>query len=165
MPIRLLRPFLRLLLGAGLLLSLGACASWFGGSDPLRVDLVGLEPLPSQGMEARFAVKLRVQNPNDSTIDYHGVSLDLSVNGRPLASGVSDQSGQVPRFGEQVLSVPVSISAFRLMRQAMGLGNAPPLKGLPYELSGKLAGGLFGTVRFSDRGVLDWPANAPVPSI
>lgn len=160
-----IRSVLRHLLTLALLLNLGACASWFGGSDPLRVDLVGLEPLPAQGMEARFAVKLRVQNPNDSSIDYHGVALDLSVNGRPLASGVSDQSGQVPRFGEQVLSVPVSISAFRLVRQAWGLGNAQPLKGLPYELSGKLAGGLFGTVRFNDKGVLDWPANAPVPSL
>lgn len=156
---------LRLWLAACLLFGLGGCAGLFGGRDPLQVDLVGLEPLPGEGMEARFAVKLRVQNPNDSAIDYDGVALALNVNGRPLASGVSDQSGQLPRFGERVLSVPVSISALRLVRQAWTLGNAPPLKGLPYEVEGKFSAGLFGSVRFRDSGVLDWPANAPLPNL
>ncbi|WP_152227767.1 LEA type 2 family protein [Pseudomonas sp. SCB32] len=140
-----------------LLLALGACSTLFGGRDPLRVDLVGLEPIAGQGMEARFAVKLRVQNPNEDAIDYHGIALDLAVNGQPLASGVSDASGQVPRFGEKVISVPVSISAFSAIRQAWSLSGGPPRQGMPYEINGKLAGGLFGTVRFSTKGVLNWP--------
>ena len=140
-----------------LLLALGACSSLFATRDPLRIDLVGLEPATGQGMEARFTVKLRVQNPNDQAIDYNGIALDLSVNGQPLASGVSDASGQVPRFGEKVISVPVSISAFSAFRQAWGLSGGPPRQGMPYEINGKLAGGLFGTVRFNDKGVLNWP--------
>lgn len=140
-----------------LLLALGACASLFGQRDPLRIDLVGLEPAAGQGMEARFVVKLRVQNPNDQAIDYNGIALDLSVNGQPLASGVSDESGQVPRFGEKVITVPVSVSAFSAIRQAWGLSGGPPRQGMPYEINGKLAGGLFGTVRFNDKGVLNWP--------
>lgn len=140
-----------------LLLALGACASLFGQRDPLRINLVGLEPAAGQGMEARFVVKLRVQNPNDQAIDYNGIALDLSVNGQPLASGVSDESGQVPRFGEKVITVPVSVSAFSAIRQAWGLSGGPPRQGMPYEINGKLAGGLFGTVRFNDKGVLNWP--------
>lgn len=139
-------------------LALGACSSLFGLRDPLRVDLVGLEPVTGQGMEARFAVKLRVQNPNEEAIDYNGVALDLAVNGQPLASGVSDASGQIPRFGEKVISVPISISAFSAFRQAWGLSGGPPRQGMPYEINGKLAGGLFGTVRFNDKGVLNWLA-------
>ena len=138
-------------------LALGACSSLFGLRDPLRVDLVGLEPVAGQGMEARFILKLRVQNPNESAIDYDGIALDLAVNGQPLASGVSDASGQVPRFGEKVISVPVSISVFSGIRQAWGLSGGPPRQGMPYEINGKLAGGLFGTVRFNDKGVLNWP--------
>lgn len=147
---------LRVLLSGLLAIGLAACAS-LAPRDPLRIDLVGLEPLPGQGLEVRFAVKLRVQNPNDSAIAYDGVALDLEVNGQPLASGVSDQRGRVPRFGETVLSVPVSISAFSAMRQAWGAAGYRPGQGLPYALSGKLAGGPFGTTRFSDQGVLDWP--------
>ncbi|MBS7662101.1 LEA type 2 family protein [Pseudomonas lalucatii] len=139
--------------------SLGGCGS-LALRDPLHIDLVGLEPLPGQGLEMRFALKLRVQNPNDRALDYHGVALALELNGQPLASGVSDQRGQVPRFGEALLSVPVSISAFSAMRQAWGAAGYRSGQGLPYELSGKLAGGLFGTTRFTDRGVLNWPEPA-----
>lgn len=140
-----------------LLLSLAACST-LGMRDPLKINLVGVEPLQGQGLEMRFAVKLRVQNPNDSVINYNGIALDLEVNNQPLASGVSNQSGQVPGFGEAVISVPVTISAFSAMRQAMGATGFKPEQGLPYKLSGKLAGGLFGTVRFSDTGTLDLPA-------
>ncbi|MFI8480770.1 LEA type 2 family protein [Pseudomonas sp. NPDC078700] len=138
------------------ILSLVACST-LSPRDPVKIDLVGLEPLPGEGLEMRFSVKLRVQNPNDSAIDYNGIALDLDVNNQPLASGVSDQSGQIPRFGEAVISVPVTISAFSAMRQAMGASLYKPGQDLPYEISGKLAGGLFGTSRFSDSGTLNWP--------
>ncbi|MFJ3367220.1 LEA type 2 family protein [Pseudomonas sp. NPDC086251] len=139
-----------------LLLSLNACAL-FPNRDPLNINVVGFEPLQSQDMEVRFAVKIRVQNPNDSTIDYNGVALDLEVNGQPLASGVSDQSGSIARFSETVLTVPVSVSAFSVLRQTLGLSQTQTLNNLPYVLRGKLAGGLFGTMRFMDSGKLSLP--------
>ena len=138
------------------LLSLSACAL-FPNRDALHINVVGIEPLQSQDLEVRFAVKLRVQNPNETTIDYNGVALDLEVNGRPLAAGVSDQQGSIPRFSETVLTVPVSVSAFSVLRQTLGLSQTQSLNNLPYVLRGKLAGGLFGTVRFVDRGTLDLP--------
>lgn len=138
------------------LLSLSACAL-FHDRDALHINVVGIEPLQSQDLEVRFAVKLRVQNPNETAIDYNGVALDLEVNGRPLAAGVSDQQGSIPRFSETVLTVPVSVSAFSVLRQTLGLSQTQSLNNLPYVLRGKLAGGLFGTVRFVDRGTLDLP--------
>lgn len=138
------------------LLSLSACAL-FPDRDALHINVVGIEPLQSQDLEVRFAVKLRVQNPNETAIDYNGVAMDLEVNGRPLAAGVSDQQGSIPRFSETVLTVPVSVSAFSVLRQTLGLSQTQSLNNLPYVLRGKLAGGLFGTVRFVDRGTLDLP--------
>jgi hypothetical protein len=113
--------------------------------------------LPSQDLEVRFAIKLRVQNPNETAIDYNGIALDLEVNGHSLASGVSDQSGSIPRFSETIVSVPVSISAFSVLRQTLGLSQTQTLDNLPYVLHGKLAGGLFGTMRFVDSGKLSLP--------
>ncbi|MFJ4196172.1 LEA type 2 family protein [Pseudomonas sp. NPDC089534] len=139
-----------------LLLSLSACAL-FPSRDPVNINVVGLEPLPSQDLEMRFALKLRVQNPNETAIDYNGIALDLEVNGHPLASGVSDQAGSIPRFSEAVVSVPVSVSAFSVLRQTLGLSQAQNLDNLPYVLRGKLAGGAFGTMRFTDRGKLSLP--------
>lgn len=139
-----------------LLLSLSACAL-LPNRDPLNINVVGFEPLQSQDMEVRFAVKIRVQNPNETAIDYNGVAVDLSVNGQPLASGVSDQSGSIGRFSETVLTVPVSVSAFSVLRQTLGLSQTQTLNNLPYVLRGKLAGGLFGTMRFTDSGKLSLP--------
>ena len=85
--------------------------------------VAGIEPLEGQGMELRLMVKLRVQNPNDAQIDYNGVALTMDVQGKTLASGVSDATGSVPRFGEAVIDVPVTISAFRMVRQAMGMAQ------------------------------------------
>lgn len=136
--------------------SLAGCASLLN-RDPVRINVVGLEPLAGQGLEMRFAVKLRVQNPNDAPIDYDGVALELEVNGKPFATGVSNQSGSVPRFGETVFSVPVSVSAFSAARQALGVATGSTLKGLPYVIRGQLAGGALGGVRFVDRGTLDVP--------
>lgn len=139
-----------------LLLSLNACAL-FPNRDPVNINVVGLEPLPSQELEVRFAIKLRVQNPNETAIDYNGIALDLEVNGHSLASGVSDQSGLVPRFSEAIVTVPVSVSAFSVLRQTLGLSQTQSLDNLPYVLRGKLAGGLFGTMRFTDSGKLSLP--------
>ena len=58
------------------LLSLSACAL-FPNRDPVNINVVGLEPLPSQDLEVRFAIKLRVQNPNETAIDFDGLALDL----------------------------------------------------------------------------------------
>jgi LEA14-like dessication related protein len=132
--------------------------------DAPRVNVVGLDPLPSEGLELRFAVKLRVQNPNESPIDYDGVALDLEVNGKPLASGVSDAKGTVPRFGETVVSVPVTMTAMAALRQALGVMQGEPIEEVPYRLRGKLAGGMFGSLRFSSEGALNWPkATKPAP--
>ncbi|MCY1401129.1 Late embryogenesis abundant protein [compost metagenome] len=147
----------RFLLGALLVLTLSACAA-LGVRDPLNIQVVGVEPLPGEGLEMRFAVKLRVQNPNTTPIDYDGIALELKVNERSLARGVSAQSGSVPRFGETVLVVPVSISAFAAVRQALGLAENARLDSLPYVLRGKLGGGLLGGRRFSDAGTLDLSA-------
>ena len=142
-------------------LALNGCAGLFGG-DPLRVSVAGIEPVDGQGLEMRFNVKLRVQNPNESAVNFDGVSLALELNGKPFASGVSDQSGTVPRFGETVVNVPLTVPAFAAVRQVFALAGAVQADSaqsgqIPYILRGKLAGGLTGTTRFVDQGTLSLP--------
>jgi LEA14-like dessication related protein len=143
-----------LLACAAILLS--ACAS-LQQHDPVQVFVVGVEPLAGQGLELRMMVKLRVQNPNDAPIDYNGVSVQMDVQGKSFASGVSDESGSVPRFGETVIDVPVSVSAFRMARQAIDLMSHEFQGKLTYELSGKLAGPTFKSVRFKSKGDFTMP--------
>ncbi|BAP78008.1 hypothetical protein MT1_0832 [Pseudomonas sp. MT-1] len=163
MPLRSAVPVVRLLSVCLLALTLASCAAFFD-HDPLNVQVAGIQPLPGEGLELRMAVKLRVQNPNDRPLDYDGVALELEINGRNLASGVSDASGTIPRFGETVLSVPMTISAFSAARQALGLAEHIGMDEVPYVLRGKLAGGrTFGTQRFIEKGTLNLEGALPSP--
>ncbi len=148
----------------GAWLSATLCALLLAGcatlGDALRVNVVGVEPLQGEGLELRFAIKLRVQNPNQMSIDFNGVAVDLDLDGKNVATGVSDQQGSVPRFGETIITVPVTISAFAVARQLIGLSDVQSRGEIPYAVSGKLAGSSFGSVRFSRSGTLKLPQTA-----
>jgi len=133
------------------------------GNDPLQVTVAGIEPLQGEGMELRLMVKLRVQNPNDAPIDYRGVALTMDVQGKTFASGVSDSSGTVPGFGESVIAVPVTISAFRMVRQAMGMATGDGARKISYAMKGKLSGSMFAK-RFATHGDFELPARGATPT-
>jgi Late embryogenesis abundant protein len=152
------RHLLILLTGA-----IAGCAA-LPGQDPLRVTLAGIEGLPGAGLEVRFAVKLRVQNPNDTTIDFDGVAINLEVRGMDLGSGVSDAKGSIPRFGETLLTIPVTVSAFALVRQGLSFATGDRSK-VTFVASGKLGGTGFGSMRFKTQGEFEIPsAAAPAPA-
>lgn len=136
-----------------LVLAATGCAN-LGTRDPLMIDVAGIETLPGEGMELNLAVRIRVQNPNDEPVEYNGIALMLDVNDRTLASGVSNEVGTVPRYGEIVFTVPMTISAFDVARQIYGVMNAEDPNRVEYSLRGKLEGGLFGSRRFHDQGEL-----------
>jgi len=138
------------------LLSLQGCAI-FQRSDPLQVTVAGIEPMEGQGqgLELRLLVKLRVQNPNDAPIDYNGVAVEMIVQGKTFATGVSDASGTVPRFGESVIAVPVTASAFRMLGEAFTLFRSGSSGKITYEMTGKLNGSGFNSVHFRTQGEFD----------
>jgi LEA14-like dessication related protein len=149
------RACLNLLMTAAAAGVLPGCAA-FAGLEPMRVSVVALEPLPSEGMEVRMTVKLRVVNPNDVALDFDGIWVELDVDGAPLASGVSSERGSVPRYAETVLAVPVSISAMAVLRQVLGLAKGRSTS-VRYVLRGRLGRIGGGSSRFSSSGDLDFP--------
>ena len=133
---------------------LAACAL-MPGRDPLQVNVADVESVSGEGFEFRMLVKLRVQNPNDAPVEYDGVYLKLDVLDKTFASGVSDERGVVPRFGEALITVPVTVSTLNLVRQTLGMmidGKRP--EKLTYRLEGKLNGPTFGSTRFQSQGEL-----------
>jgi len=141
---------------ASVLLAVAGCAALLG-TDPLQVNLAGVESLPGEGLEMRMAVKLRIQNPNDAPVNYDGVALTLELRGLDFASGVSDAQGTVPRFGETVVVVPVTVSAFAMAKQAYTFAMGDRSK-VTFVARGKLAGSGFGGMRFESKGEFDLPA-------
>ena len=140
---------------AGLWLAMAGCAG-MPGSDPLWVNLAGVDSLPSEGLEVRMAVKLRIQNPNDAAVSYDGAALTVELRGIDFATGVSDAKGSVPRFGETVLVVPVTVSAYAIARQVLEWPKGERSK-LTFVVRGKLAGSGFGGMRFESKGEFDLP--------
>ena len=140
------------------MLPFAGCAS-LQGREPVHVIMVGVEPLQGEGLELRMLVKLRIQNPNDIPLDFNGVSLQMDVQGKSFATGVSDIAGSVPRYGETIVNVPVSISVFRIARQAIGVITNEFGGKLAYEMSGRLAGPAFNSMRFKSRGEFTLPAD------
>ncbi len=130
------------------------------GRDPLQVTVAGIEPLQGQGLELRMLVKLRVQNPNDAPVDYNGVAVEMNVQGKTFATGVSDAGGSVPRFGEAIISVPVTVSAFRMVRQAVDMIRRGGSGTITYEMKGKLSGSTLNSMRFRTQGEFDLPATS-----
>lgn len=149
------RSWLRQLAVASATLALTGCAGLIG-REPLRVSVAGLEPLPSEGLELRMALKLRVQNPNETALDYDGLSIELDVHGARFASGVSNAHGSIGRFEEALISVPMTVSPLAIARQALDLAkNHSPR--IDYTLRGRLAGTGFGSGHFESSGQLDLP--------
>jgi hypothetical protein len=67
----------------------------------------------------------------------------------------------LPGFGEVVVTVPVTVSVLRMVRQVMGVLDGQPVDTIRYEMSGKLNGGVFDTVRFRSSGEFELPESTP----
>lgn len=139
---------------------LSACAGVGGyGERAPRVHLAGIDSLPGEGLEMRFMLKLRVQNPADADLHYDGIWAEVELRGQPLASGGAPVQGVVPRFGETVVMVPVTASGLNIARQVIGLLNgsreSERLGPVSYALRGRLGGIGFGGARFESKGELD----------
>ena len=132
-------------------LVLGSCAS-LPGRDPLQVSVTDIEPLPGGGMELRMLVKLRVQNPNDVPVEYNGVYVKLDVQDTTFATGVSDEHGSIPRYGESIIGVRVTASVLRAAVNAFGILSGKPVDRITYKLEGKIDGPVFTSFRFKSQG-------------
>jgi LEA14-like dessication related protein len=138
-------------------LTLAGCAI-FKHTDPPQVSVMAVEPAASgasQGLGAHMQLKLRVQNPNDTPIEYDGIYVQLDVQNKSLASGMTSQSGTVPAFGEAVILVPVEISYMGMASEAIGLLGGRSLDKITYDMHGKLSSTYSGALPFKSQGELN----------
>jgi LEA14-like dessication related protein len=126
-------------------LLLGGCAGLQPYAETPRVSLVSIQPLEMQMLEQRFALQLRIMNPNDVEIPVEGLSYALEINQREFAYGVSQQAVSIPPYGEALLQVEVVSNLLNVMRQLQQMGDSTGDGGLEYRLHGKI--GLAGLRR------------------
>jgi len=139
-------------------ISLNACAA-LSMQEPLSVTIADLKPIEIGVLEQRYALKVRLLNPNDTEIAFDGVVFDLEINDTPFAKGVSNQSSVIPRFGEALIDLQAVSGLQNILRQINEL-----LKGertsLTYRIKGRLHGGGFGSTRFDSSGEIAIPVGS-----
>jgi len=107
------------------LLLLSGCASLTTKLDPPRVTLDNFRSLPSDGGGPRFEIKLRVQNPNEQSLDIAGISYTIELLGKEVMSGVSNDIPLIEGYTEEVVTLEAGLQLFQILRLLTSLGQAP----------------------------------------
>jgi LEA14-like dessication related protein len=111
----------------------------------VQIALSDIELQEIKALETIFLLKLRIVNPNDTAIVIRSLKSDLKINGEPFASGISDESQNVPPFGTVTVPVVVYTSNFAivgsvieiLQKDVQQYGGRPE-EPLNYALDGQL---------------------------
>jgi len=152
-PLKRFRAAVLLLMTATLLT--WSCATMGPALEAPRVSLVNIIQQPSNGMETTFQLELRLINPNDVAINLKGIDCRIDINDTTIASGVSNETAELPALSTLVYPVTAYASAsdfIMLMVRLMADSNgAPEDFELNYSLRGRvfLADGIPGLNRLT----------------
>ncbi|WP_313951338.1 LEA type 2 family protein [Accumulibacter sp.] len=138
---------------------LSACASLNGLTQKPEVAIVGIDLLQLGFLEQRFALQLRIRNPNDVDLPIDGLSFEIEVNGQSFVSGLSDKRVSVPRFGEALLEVIASSTLAGALKQFHELRKGGRDR-VEYRIVGRLNVSGIGSVPFERRGELQMPGSS-----
>ena len=114
------------------------------------ITLEAVRPLNFSLSGQRLAVTLNVSNPNAFNLALRNVDLTATLNGEPIATGVSDTAVTIPANGEQLVELEVTAG----LDVALGL-----LRSALEQDQSSLAYGVNGNVRMSR-----WPFPIPFES-
>ena len=145
------------LIGLALSVLLGACANLgLEEFDEPTVELLAIEPLAAQGMEARFLLRLRIVNPNPIALDIDGLAYDVSLRDTKVLSGASNEDVRVEAYSEGEARVEVAAGMLASLALLRDLISNPPDAGIPYRLDAKISRrGFGGSMRVRHEGTLD----------
>jgi LEA14-like dessication related protein len=142
-----------------LLLHLAGCASLGMPKDSVRVTVSDIQIIEATLLEQLYRVTLRIQNRSERPLSVAGGSFDLELNGSDFASGVSDQSIEIPPFSDAQIDVRMVSTVFGIVRLVQGFQDRSG-ETLSYSISGTLAtDGLLG-VGFEESGEIALPQDS-----
>ncbi len=136
-------------------LTLAGCAGFTPRPQPLDVGLAGLSLIDVGLIEQRFAVDLRVRNPNRFDIPVQGLRYTLELGGQSFARGHSAGPARIPGYGEAVVRTEAVSHLSHILQHLRTLQQEG---GLSYRLHGQAdLGGLHGVQPFSVDGEIALP--------
>lgn len=96
---------MRKFLVAVLAIVVSGCAALQAVIEPPQVTLNNLQVLDMTLLEQRYAVTLRVQNPNPVPLPVTGMNFQIDINDTELGRGVSNRAVTVPAYGEALVEI------------------------------------------------------------
>ena len=142
---------------SALALTLAGCMALPMNSEPPKISVADISLVNAGLLEQKFALGLRIQNPNDFELAVNAVSFDLEINGKPFLSGISGKPVLVGKFGSEVMRVEGISSGFDLLRQVSGLADEQK-KTFSYRLKGTARiGDNFNRLPFDQKGEMEMP--------
>lgn len=133
-------------------LHLTGCAVLPSGIETPHVSLNNLQLLDMTLLEQRYAVTLRVQNPNPVPLPVSGMNFQLDINDTEFGRGVSNDTVTVPAYGEALVEIQLVSNLMRIFHQIRALESGKG-QSLRYRLSGGLSlASRLGKLPFEYRG-------------
>jgi len=144
----------RSLLLAGLAVWLSACATLQPDFETPTVQVVSVALLPIENLAPRFAVTLRVMNPNRSDLALKGAAYTIKIEGQEIVSGVANDLPKIPAYGEENVTLTATLNWLEGLQLINDL-TRNPRESIAYELNAKLdVGALIPAIRITDAGTL-----------
>lgn len=122
---------------ATLALLLGGCSVLKPELEPVQVSLVDIRVLEVGGMEQRYRLWLRFQNPNAMPLPIRGLRVQVSLNGRSLGPEVDPRSLDMHAFGMAETELRMT-SRDPALRELVRMFEAGAQKTLDYRIEGTL---------------------------
>jgi LEA14-like dessication related protein len=135
---------------------LSACATLRPDFETPTVQVVSVALLPPENLSPRFAVTLRVMNPNRSDLPLKGAAYTISIEGQEIVTGVANDLPRIPGYGEQNVTLNATLNWLEGLQLLQDLSQEPR-NSVEYELRAKLDVGAFiPAIRITDTGTLSF---------
>ncbi|AHE97990.1 LEA type 2 family protein [Thioalkalivibrio paradoxus] len=152
-------PSRRLFLFAATAALAAGCAGVRPGYEQPSLMLDSFRAVPSEGLSPRFAIGLRVVNPNPSALPLRGMSYNVEFEGHRLITGVAGDLSSVPAYGESVIEVQAGLDLLSGVRLFNDLLSDPHRERFRYNLRARLdTGGLRRFLTLEEAGELSLAA-------
>ena len=149
------RQYISLLCGLILIpLMLSGCAGLGRRLEAPRITLANFSVQEIKVFESVFKIELRVFNTNEILLEIKGLNCDLELNGKHLATGVTNVKTDIPSYETGIVPMTLYSSVLDVMRVLRGLAKTDKLQ---YKLTGRLRlgkGAIPSTIPFTSTGEL-----------
>lgn len=120
------------------------------------MQVVSVALLPIENLAPRFAVTLRVMNPNRSDLALKGAAYTIKIEGQEIVSGVANDLPRIPAYGEENVTLNATLNWLEGLQLLDDL-TRNPRQSIAYELNAKLdVGALIPAIRITDAGTLSF---------